>query len=152
MPARLGSRIWLARSHPNFLVSYQGAAVAAIGTGLLSVTADRAAPSPPVLRFYYQQAGIATWGWLFVVAGVVLTVGLFRATFTVCRVGLGLLAGLLSIRLILQVFAAIATWSDHGWKRAAAEAAGLPILYLATSAVFAMTREPPVNPSTARDR
>src|SRR5687768_16118457 len=102
--------IFLRRSHPQFFVAYQGALVAAVGTGLASVLADPHGVSAPILEAFYDLMGIHAWGWLYLATGAVLAIGLW--TPRAARLGLAVLLGLLLARMGLQLQQLAIMWRD----------------------------------------
>lgn len=143
-------KMFLRRAHPGFFISYQGATVAALGTGLASAAADPIAPTPPLLSSFYDLMGINAWGWIYVVVGLILVVGLYVPR--VARWGLFAFTTLLIARLGLQIQQGVILW--HGgatWRELLPTIAGLPILYGFVSNVIAMTAEPFTNPASSPD-
>lgn len=149
MPGRLGARVWLLRSHPNFFIAYVGMIVGVLGVGLLSLRASSDAGAPPILDYFYRLAPIHLWGAVYGIVGTAMLVGLYLESFQFARLMIAVASVLLCVRLLLQVEWVIVAFAHHDpdvWSAVS----GLPLLFTVLMNGLAMTGEPPQNPLSAK--
>lgn len=134
-------RPWLHITHRNFFLIYACTAITHLWVSvhwLLGQDDDFLAPALVEVNKFADRV---TWGWVSLLIGLGLVLGLFFKTFVFSRVFLGFGTAIMIFRFLLIA---------QAWENGQPVGNTLPYLFLIIGLHISQTLEPPLNPETSR--
>jgi hypothetical protein len=135
-------RPWLTRTHPNFALIFIATAVFHLWFGAAGVFGpDRRFASPSLVRVN-ALASHEVWGWVSLLIGATMILGLFQPSFTLARVAVAVGMAVCCARwgLLLEALTIDPSASINGG----------PVWMLIAALHLSQTLEPPSNPAAGR--